>query len=368
MELNFEPDRSSPLPLYTQLAQALKDAIVSGKIAFQEKLPSENELVSRYGLSRMTVRSALSALSTGHYIEKIQGKGAFACYRAPVASGNIDVMLDISYTYFAAHYIQSISDVLSQHNYRFIIHDSRDSQQEICGILSNILQNGSAGILLQPSHKEEPLMPELRELFSRVAARGIPYLMLDHAYEGLPGARMIFDDYGGGRVAAEHLLSLGHRRCAMVCCSSFAENRLRRDGFDEVLRKNGLPPLVCMESTEDLQPRLLSAMKDEHVTAFFCFNDEVALKVVRTLHSANVRIPEDVSVVGYDDTIIASASNPQLTSVVHPKEILGRMAAEKIISMAEKRPIQQDAGLIAPRIHVRASSARCPCREEGKCK
>lgn len=366
MEFHFKPDRGSPIPLYAQLAQALKDSIRNGDIAFQEKLPSENELVAHCGLSRMTVRSALSSLCSGHYIEKIQGKGAFACYRPPAASGSIDVLLDISYTYFAAHYIQSISHVLSQLNYRFIIHDSRDSQQEICSILSRILQNGSSGILLQPSHREEPVSPELRELVSRIAAQGIPYLMLDHAYEGIPGPRMVFDDYGGGRVAAEHLLSLGHRRCAMVCCSSFAENRLRREGFDDVLRKNGLPALVCMESTGELQPRLLSAIRDAHITAFFCFNDEVALKVIRALHSASIRIPQDVSVVGYDDTIIAVASNPQLTSVVHPKDILGRMAAEKIISLAEKRPIQQDGGLITPRIHARASSARCPCGEERK--
>jgi GntR family transcriptional regulator of arabinose operon len=357
MELNFELDRQSLIPLYAQLAQGLKTAILNGELAYGDKLPSENELVAHYKLSRMTVRSALSSLATEHYIEKQQGKGAFACYRRPAASGNIDVLLDISYTYFASNYIQSISDVLSQHNYRFIIHDTRDSQAEICSIVSEILANGSAGIILQPSHKIEPLLPELRALFASVADRGIPYIMLDHVYEDLPGCRMVFDDNKGGRAAAEYLLSLGHRRCAMVCCSSIYENRLRRSGFEAVFSSHRMPPPVILEDDDALPSALPELIRQKKVTAVFSFNDEVALKAMRILHGAGIRIPEDVSVVGYDDTVIAAATNPQLTTVIHPKDLLGRMAAEKIISMIERYPFQPAPNLLEPRLHIRASCA-----------
>jgi GntR family transcriptional regulator of arabinose operon len=357
MELNFELDRQSLIPLYAQLAQALKTAVLNGEIAYGEKLPSENELVARYKLSRMTVRSALSSLATEHYIEKQQGRGAFACYRRPAASGNIDVLLDISYTYFASNYIQSISDVLSQHNYRFIIHDTRDSQAEICSIVSEVLANGSAGILLQPSHKLEPLLPELREAFARVADRGIPYVMLDHVYEDLPGCRMVFDDYGGGKAAAEYLISLGHRRCAMVCCSSICENALRRSGFESVFSARRLPPPLLLENDDTLPDALLELTRQARVSAVFNFNDEVALKTMRILHGANIRIPEEISVLGYDDTVIAAATNPQLTTVIHPKDLLGRMAAEKLISMIERYPFKPSPNLLEPRLHIRASCA-----------
>ncbi|MEA5048136.1 MAG: substrate-binding domain-containing protein [Eubacteriales bacterium] len=355
MKLNLIIDRNSMIPLYAQLALALRDAILTGAIPYGEKLPSENDLVARYGLSRMTVRSALSELVNEKYIEKLHGKGAYVCYRPVTISGNIDVLLDISYAYFTAHYIQSISSVLTQHNYRFIIHDTRDSQLEISDTLTQLLAHGSAGIILQPSNQVSPLLPELRDVFRRISANGIPYIMLDHAYDELPGERMVFDDFGGGRLAAEYLVSLRHERCLMVCCSRAYENSFRKEGFASVLVAHGLPPLVTVEDSPGLENDLLSVIRAQGITGVFCFNDDTALKVIRILQSAGIRVPDDVSVIGFDDTVLASVTNPQLTTVVHPKEILGRLAAEKVVSLIEKYPLQQEDNLIAPRLHVRAS-------------
>lgn len=353
----FAIDRSSVVPLYAQLAAYFKNQILDGALPYGSKLPSENELVAKYALSRMTVRSAFSALENEKFIEKRQGKGAFVCYQPSTASGNIDVLLDISYTYFAAHYIQSISAVLTQRKYRFIIHDTGDSQQKICSTLLQILNNGSSGIIVQPSHRIEPMLPELCDAFDRLNAQGIPYIMLDHVYDGIAGHQMVFDDYGGGRVAAEYLCSLGHRSYAMICCSSFYENRLREAGFRSVLTENGLPSPVCIEDAPDICQTLLTAIEQYKITALFCFNDEIALKAIRTLHAAGLRVPDDISVVGYDDTVLAGATEPLLTSVIHPKDILGRMAAESLISMIEKKPYTPDTALLAPRLHIRASCA-----------
>ena len=349
-------DRNSPLPRYVQLAQYLKDAILRGVYPSGERLPSENEISSKLQLSRMTVRSAFSMLEDEHLILKIHGKGTFVgSQKAPIQS-SVDVLLDISYTYFAAHYIQSISDVLSRDNCRFIIHDTRDSQEEITHILTQIGHSGSAGVILQPSHMITPLVPSLREAFMLLSAKGIPYIMLDHVYEGIPGYRMVFDDYGGGRVAAEHLLSLGHRRCAMVSHSHFYEHRLRRDGFNDVLAEKGYLPLQVIDVEDALQAKLVEAIRDQGITAIFCFNDEVAIRCMRALYEAGLRIPEDVSVVGYDDTVIATATNPPLTSVIHPKDVLGRMAAEKLISLIKGVPYTPDPKLIEPKMNIRRSS------------
>lgn len=353
----FIIDRSSVVPLYAQLAAYFKDLILNRALPYGSKLPSENELVAKYSLSRMTVRSAFAALENEKIIEKRQGKGAFVCYQPSSASGNIDVLLDISYTYFAAHYIQSISAVLTQQKYRFIIHDTGDSQKKICSTLLQILNNGSSGIIIQPSHRIEPLLPELCDAFDRLNAQGIPYIMLDHVYDGIVGRHMVFDDFGGGQVAAEYLCSLGHRSYAMICCSNFYENRLREGGFRSVLAEKGLPGPILIEDTPDIGDALLRAIPQYGITAIFCFNDEIALKTIRALHAAGIRVPQDISVVGYDDTVLASATEPLLTSVIHPKDILGRMATESLISMIERKPYTFDAALLVPRLHIRASCA-----------
>ncbi len=303
MELEFQIDRSSLLPLYAQLAEALKNAILSGELAFGEKLPSETELMVKYQLSRMTVRSAISLLCQDQYVEKIQGKGSFVRYCPLSQQGSIDVLLDVSDTYFSANYISSICKVLTEHQYRFVIHDTQDSQTCISGILSGILSNGSSGVILQPSHGREPIVPELLEQFAQLDAKKIPYLMLDRAYKEVPGMRVVFDDEGGGAAAAEHLLVLGHRRVAMVCCSDYIENELRRNGFNRKLQEKGLPPVKEIEVSPQLQDALCNAVQCESITAFFCFSDSVALKVLQMLQAADIRVPQDVSVVGYDDTV-----------------------------------------------------------------
>ena len=135
--LSIEINRSSLVPLYAQLSDAIRAAIMNGDLAYGDKLPSENELTAQYGLSRMTVRSAMADLVSKKLIEKYQGQGAFVCYdHAQLSSrGSIDVLLDTSYVYFSGYYIHSISSVLSRRGYSFLIHDTWSDQNRIAELL-----------------------------------------------------------------------------------------------------------------------------------------------------------------------------------------------------------------------------------------
>lgn len=359
MDYSLMIDRGDPTPLYAQLKNALQEQIRTGVLPYGEKLPSENEFMDNLGLSRMTIRSALSQLSNENYVHKIHGKGTFVCYNtANAAAGNIDVLLDVTYAYFSSHYIKSISEVLTKHNYQFVIHDTQDDQAHICLTLERILQNDPAGIILQPSHLVEPQLPRLKELLHQIQQRGIPCVTIDRALEGIPVLSVPFDDYTGGRIAAEYLTSLGHEKCAMVCCSNFVENEPRFNGFNSVLQEYGLPPLISVEKDKELAENLVRLVKEENVTAIFNYNDEVALKTFRFLSSAGIRIPQDVSIVGYDDTVFTKATDPQMTSVVHPKELLGHITAEKLISLIEHRYYKVDKDALFPRLSIRESC--CP--------
>jgi GntR family transcriptional regulator of arabinose operon len=356
MDLPIYIDRSSPLPLYAQLKTALQHAIRRGDLAYGEKLPSENEFMELLGLSRMTIRSALSQLASENYIHKLHGKGTFVCYNAEsAAAGKIDVLLDVTYAYFSSHYIKSISDVLSANNYQFVIHDTQDNQEHICDILEKILQVGSAGILLQPSHMVEPQLPRLRALLLAISESGIPCVTIDRSIEGISTTSVVFDDYLGGRIAAEYLVSLGHKRCAMVCCSNFVENEPRFNGFNDLLIEKGLPPLMAVEKNKELEANLVGLIRREHVTAVFNYNDEVALKTFRFLSAAGIRIPQDVSVLGYDDTVLTKATDPQMTSVIHPKEMLGHISAKQLLSLVEQRHYAPPEDQLYPRLSIRSS-------------
>ncbi len=352
-------DRGGAMPLYSQLEEAIKQEIISGRLAFGEKLPSENEFVRELGLSRMTVRSALSDLENDGFVRKLHGKGSFVCYSAEEQiPKRVDVLLDVTYAYFSTHYIKSISEVLSKHNYQFVIHDTRDDEGEIGVILEQIAAGGPAGVIIQPSHRASSSDDILRKSAVKLMQRGIPYVIFDRDLPDFPGECISFDDYGGGRKAAEYLVSLGHRRFAMAVCPEFSENMPRRDGFTAVLTENGLEPPIELTLDGDFTSKINDSVRKDGVTAIFAYNDEVALGVCRALTSSGLSIPRDVSVVGYDDTVFAKAANPPLTSVIHPKELLGRVAAEKLLSIITKNHYEIPENAFEPSISIRESCAR----------
>ena len=351
-------DRSGAMPLYSQLEDAIKQEIISGRLGAGEKLPSENEFVSELGLSRMTVRSALTNLKNDGFVRKLHGKGSFVCYSAKEqVPKRIDVLLDVTYAYFSTHYIKSISEVLSKHNYQFVIHDTRDDQKEISRILELLAASEPMGVIIQPSHRTASSDDELRSCAAKLMQRGVPYVIFDRSLDDFPGDCICFDDFGGGRKAAEYLTSLGHKKFAMAVCPEFSENGPRRDGFASVLEENGLEPPIELTQDGDFTQKVGSAVKSG-VTAIFAYNDEVALNVYRALSACSLFVPNDVSVVGYDDTVFAKAANPPLTSVIHPKEQLGRVAAEKLLSIITKNHYEIPKNAFALNISVRESCAK----------
>ena len=95
----------------------------------------------------------------------------------------------------------------------------------------------------------EPQLPRLRALLLAISESGIPCVTIDRSIEGISTASVVFDDYLGGRIAAEYLLSLGHKRFAMVCCSNFVENEPRVNGFTDLLIEKGLLDLATFKAS-----------------------------------------------------------------------------------------------------------------------
>ena len=357
--------KDSPIPLYAQLHDTLQQQIRAGLLPYGEKLPSENEFMEALNISRMTVRTALSMLAQDGYVEKQHGKGSFVSFRTDaLQSKRVHVLLDVTYAYFSSNYIKSISEVLDQNGLDFVIHDTQDDQEVICSILEKLTKTECGGIILQPSHLADPIMPKLLELINLLTSNQKPMVLLDQDIPGVSVMKVSFDDFAGGKLAAEHLIGLGHQNFAMLCCSRFSENAPRFAGFQSALSDAGLPPLLRIEKNADLPENLLNSIRENQVTAVFAYNDEVALKAFHILHREGIRIPEDISVIGFDDTVFTKATYPQLTSIVHPKEYLGKVAANMLISNMKGTTYDPDASLLQPRISVRGSCGRIAVQNE----
>lgn len=194
----------------------------------------------------------------------------------------------------------------------------------------------------------------------------IPRVVLEH---DLPDQHcIIVDDLAGGRLGTEHLLNLGHRRIALIRRTpSGATSSQRLLGYCQALETAGIefdPKLVIEcgpgqgEGYRAMQ-RLLELA--DLPTAVFTHNDVLAIGAMHAIRMGGLCIPEDMSVVGYDDTVTSAYLGPSLTTVKFPKEEMGDRAAHMILQLAQhKEDLPAQTLRLPVELVVRASTGPSP--------
>jgi len=172
------------------------------------------------------------------------------------------------------------------------------------------------------------------------------------------------DDRGGARAAAQHLIDLGHRRIGIVTLETDPDTlnhpaRERMLGWHDALDPADITPTVVSTpytppgAAEEAARSLLE--RDERPTAVVCFSDAFAIATIRAAESLGLRVPEDLSVVGFDDSVLAAASRPPLTTVHQEVAAKGRAAVASIVGLMASSP--QEPVLLPTELVVRSSTA-----------
>lgn len=228
--------------------------------------------------------------------------------------------------------------------------------------IESLLEHRATGIVMLQFSGEWPLADELR-------AQGIPLVVVSCWEEG--GDCVAVDDVAGVRLAVDHLLELGHRRIAYLS-SGLVEpktDRARLDGYRRALRAAGVPYerdlVVRWEEPAYLSSDREIVLEVERLltsptrpTAFVVSNDLVAIDLVETLEQLGLRVPRDVSVVGFDDIALAGLARVSLTTVAQPRDELAELGSAimlKRIEDGELGPLRQVR--LEPTLVVRSSTA-----------
>ncbi|WP_155347731.1 LacI family DNA-binding transcriptional regulator [Acrocarpospora pleiomorpha] len=199
----------------------------------------------------------------------------------------------------------------------------------------------------------------------RLATQGIPLVVLDPAGNpgfGVPSVGAA--NWSGGLEATRHLLDLGHRRIAMITGPEFAlSSRARLDGYRAALDGAGVqidPDLICQGEFQ-IQDGVIHTRRlmklPEPPTAIFASNDGQAIGVYHGARELGLRVPDDLSVVGFDDMPAWRWAIPPLTTVHQPLTEMGATAAAMVITMAGGEPLQQKRVELSTELVVRESTA-----------
>lgn len=245
-----------------------------------------------------------------------------------------------------------------QYGYRFLVEGIHLDAEAMALDLSRYRRRQIDGVVLLPPACDNAA------LLDALGAREIPFVRISPGIDPQRGATISIDERGGARAATEHLLSLGHRRIAMVSGpSAHGAAAARVDGFRDAMAAvaDGWdPPIEQGDFLPASGYRIAGEMLDraEPPTAIFAANDGMAAGVIAAGIDRGLRLPRDLSVVGFDDTDAARYTWPPLTTIRQPLTLMARQAIELLSAMVDGLPDAPAHVQLDHRLVVRKST--CP--------
>lgn len=336
-------DRNSFEPLYFQVKRDIQEQILSGQIKIGDKLMSESEMIRHYNVGRVTIRNALSELVSSGCLRKEQGLGTF-CVALPRMEDrkNIDVLLNTGDRNFTPYFLTGISRVLDANDCNLILHDTQDDMAAIAKLLLQAMDRGTDGIILQPYTGTGEVLPECAKALQLCRERKVPLVTIDGKFKDIDTAYIVNDDESGCRKATDYLIRMGHTNILGLFRNRYRDSKFRAMGYRSAMEQAGLPVRI-LDADETDAARWVEYIRAEGITGIVCYNDYLAVKCYHCFHENGLLPGQDISVVGFDDTEVSRTSLPRITTVTHPKDIMGQQAAVYLldrIAGTQEQPAQ----------------------------
>ena len=276
-------------------------------------------------------------------------------------TGLIGMTIPIVHAAYFSVILFGAGEALYEQDMRIVLCPTLHEHEREVTLLDRLMHGTTDGaLLLLPSESSS----ELKAL----SAHGYPFVVIDPMEpmaEGIPSVSAAHAS--GAKAATEHLLQLGHRRIgAIIGPPTWMASRERVNGFHAALAGAGIAPdrSLEIESNFEIDGGYAAAAqlldRPDRPTAIFGFNDNIAIGVLRAARERGIRIPEDMSVVGFDDSEEAVLVTPPLTTVRQPLQEMGRMAVSLLGRLMDKQSVEGLRVELATKLVVRESSGPPP--------
>lgn len=277
------------------------------------------------------------------------------------SSNTIGVLVPSVDNPFFPQVVKSVEDVCFQNRFVTLIGNTEGKPERALYYIKSMLSGWADGLLITLTW--EMTQPEVLDSLKRA---GVPVV-------GFAGARVIPefdavipDDVRGAFDAVRYLVDLGHREIGFIGVHDSQSTALRLQGYKEALKQAEIAiddGLIMLGSGYEKADGYMLAKallrRSPRPTALFCYNDVMALGALTALHEENIRIPEDVSILGFDDTA-GRYCYPQLTSVALPKAEIGFLAASRLLERIRGKDGPQEVITVKPQLVIRDSTGPGP--------
>lgn len=368
-------NRESVIPVSDQIVKILKDRINDGVYASGERLPVEADLAEEFAVSRSTVRNALLSMASASLVERKWGRGTFVAASPDSSSDYRHVVGMVVWEgQIFAPLLASISREARDRGYLLSVNSFQATGEGEERAVEDFLKEESAGLLVE--------IPQASTYdYQKVIDAGLPVVMIDNLRD-IDADYVVSDNFGGARQAVEHLAALGHRSIGHITHEALTlipsrPERVR--GFVDTCKRLGFrdhecPVFALPEHAAEDEVAFCEWAREflsdrDMPTAYFCYSDFVAEKLFRAVQATGKRVPEDVSIVGFDNSIVARSCPVPLTSIDRNRGVQGLLAVRLLAERVENSEKDLDCrkGLIVPcHIVERDSTAAPVSRRVGK--
>lgn len=362
-------DLNNPAPLYEQILLDIKSRIEKGDLKPGEQIGSQIDLCDKYGVSLITIKKALSTLIAEGVLFARIGRGT---YVAEKTIKKLDlsihktiglVLTDLKHPYFSMM-VHSIENRAYELGFNILLSGSSGDIEKEENQINRFRELGVDGLIIASLSYEYKALDYIQKLHNE----NFPYLMVSYIHD--PEYWYVGSDHElGGFIATEHLINLGYKSIGYVHVGKGnLLSEVRKNGYYRALTEYDLPynsELVYLLGTEahdtgkdrfqlGYQFGKQFAKMTNKPEAFFMYNDMIALGFIQSVNEEGIKVPDEISIVGYDDLDLAKFATVPLTTVHQPIDRLGRLAVEII----EKRIQKTDIGnrtVLKPKLVVRNS-------------
>lgn len=356
---------------YIAVAKTLKSEILGGKYESHVRFPSEGTLVRRFGVSRPTIERALRELKREGLLESKAGSGSFLTFTARNATGVIGIIVpDYKEIDFFTRLSDAIAAEMRESGYNVLLGDVSASETTVdrgnwaIRLAKTYAQQRVAGVLLEPMDLAPNSYEATKKILSILTAKDIPVILLDRDYVPMPERSSYdligIDNFQTGYRIAQHLLERGAKRICFATPPNYANTiRARIHGVAQAALDAGRP--FGKNSVIEIKPDDIAGyrklMRGKNAPdAFICRNDHTAAKLIQTLSSLGISVPNDVRIAGFDDGEIARLVNPPLTTIRQPVKTLAKISAAALIERIRRPSLAPRAILLDAELVVRSST------------
>ncbi|MBC8210509.1 MAG: GntR family transcriptional regulator [Gammaproteobacteria bacterium] len=342
-------------PKYILVENYIKEAIRKKTIV--EKLPGERTLAKELGFSYMTIRKAIDNLVTEGILYKVPTKGTFVADRnnSRKKTMTIGYFLDnsieagVSSPYYSLIF-NALEKVAAKNGYALSYFTDLDLAS------SNNILSRLDGVIASCFPRIENTLQSLKQV--------LPVVAIDNGSADKTIPSVIIDNFNAVVDSFDHLYALGHRRIGFM--TGLEDSDVGKDrcaGYRNGLNKHGLDmdETLVYRGNYSFKSGLKGAdyflSLDKLPSAILCANDSMALGAIRELDNHGIKVPQDISIIGFDDIDVASQVIPALTTIAAPIEDISNHAFDLLLSMIQGETLENKHIALPAKVVVRQSCA-----------